>query len=344
MRRDDVRIKAKLGGFFADRLKPDCFSPASRFRVTVLPAIQEKEKQVEGAFSEDEMAVIRRAYAKQMLAAAGIQSNPRLEAALAAVARECFLGPPPWQIIGPLRNQEPLPSNDPAALYQDVRIALAPGRGVNNGSPILHAGWLHALGLRAGERAAHIGAGTGYYTALLAHLVGDTGHVVAVEFDPALAELARANLADRPNVTVVSGDGAEWPREAADGIYVNCSVERPAEAWIDGLRPGGRLVFPLGVPRPKPSPGGGFHALHGAGFCVTREAGGLRARWLGHAYFVCAEGTLSGPGPERDRLKAAFEGGGMEFVRSLIWREPVLPQRCWFSGPGWALSYDEASR
>ena len=299
---------------------------------------------MEGAFSEDEMAVIRRAYARQMLAAAGIESDPRLEAALAAVARERFLGPPPWRIIGPLRSQEPLPSNDPAVLYQDVRVALAPGRGVNNGSPILHAGWLHALGLRAGERVAHIGAGTGYYTALLAHLVGDTGHVVAVEVDPALADLARANLADRPNVAVVSGDGAEWPREPVDGIYVNCSVERPAEAWIEGLRPGGRLVFPLGVPRPKPSPGGGFHALHGAGFCVTREAGGLRARWLGHAYFVCAEGTLSRPGPEREALKAAFEGGGIEFVRSLIWREPVLPQRCWFSGSGWALSYDDASR
>ena len=72
-----------------------------------------------------------------------------------------------------------------------------------------------------------------------------------------------------------------------------------------------------------------------------KRAGSGRA---GSAYFVCAEGALSGPGPERDRLKAAFEGGGMEFVRSLIWREPVLPQRCWFAGPGWALSYDEASR
>jgi protein-L-isoaspartate(D-aspartate) O-methyltransferase len=295
-------------------------------------------------FSAHDMFVIRRAYARQMLAAAGIESSPRLEEALATVPRERFLGPPPWRIIGPVRSHEPLPCNDPAVLYQDVRIALAPGRGVNNGSPSLHARWLHALAPRDGERVAHIGAGTGYYTALLAHLVGDTGHVLAVEFDPALAELARTNLADRPNVTVVSGDGAEWPREAADGIYVNCSVERPAEAWIDGLRPGGRLVFPLGVPRPKPSPGGGSHTLHGAGVCVTREAGGLSARWLGPAFFVCAEGQLSQPGPERDRLKASFEAGGMEFVRSLIWREPVLPQRCWFAGSGWALSYDEASR
>lgn len=175
----------------------------------------------------------------------------------------------------------------------------------------------------------------------MAHLVGDEGHVLAVEFDPALAERARENLADRPNVTVIQGDGAEWPREDVDAVYVNFSVERPAEAWIDALRLGGRLIFPLGVPRPKPSPWGGFHALYGAGFCVTRQASGLSARWLHPAYFVCAEGQLSRQGPERERLKASFERGGVEFVRSLIWREPALPERCWFTGSGWALSYDE---
>ena len=81
----------------------------------------------------------------------------------------------------------------------------APERGVNNGSPSLHAGWLHALSLRDGERVAHVGAGTGYYTAILAELVGRKGRVLAIEFDPALTEAARANLADRPNVTVI-----EW--------------------------------------------------------------------------------------------------------------------------------------
>jgi protein-L-isoaspartate(D-aspartate) O-methyltransferase len=77
-------------------------------------------------------------------------------------------------------------------VYQDMLFALASQRGVNNGSPSLHARCLHALSLREGERVAHIGAGTGYYTALIAHLVGAEGHVLAVEFDPALADLARA--------------------------------------------------------------------------------------------------------------------------------------------------------
>jgi len=296
---------------------------------------------MESVFDEHELAVIRRAFAKQILALVGIESDARLEEAIAAVPRERFLGEPPWQISRAPRGYEPLPSHDPAIVYQDALFALLSQRGVNNGSPSLHARWLHALSLRKGERIVHIGAGSGYYTAIMAHLVGSQGHVIAVEFDPTLAARARANLADHANVTVIEGDGAEWPREAVDAIYVNFSVERPADEWIGNLRTNGRLVFPLGVPRPKPSPWGGTHALHGAGLCITRKDKGFSVRWLGPAFFVCAEGSLSLAAAEREALQAAFERGGIEFVRSLIWQERASPGRCWFSGSGWSLSYDE---
>jgi len=296
---------------------------------------------MESGFTQADMAVIRRAYARQMLTLAGISEDIRLEAAFAAIARERFLGNPPWTISRGSGGYEPLPSHDPVVLYQDVLLALAPHRGVNNGSPSLHAGWLHALSLHEGERVAHIGAGMGYYTAIIAELVGEKGQVLAVEFDPVLAEAARANLKGWPNVTVVEGDGAQWPREDVDAVYVNFSVERPAEAWIDCLKPEGRLIFPLGLPRSKPSPRGGTHALHGAGLRVTRHADGLAVQWLNRAFFVWAEGELSKPGPEREALQAAFEGGGIEFVRSLIWQQAAPPGRCWFTGSGWALCYDE---
>jgi protein-L-isoaspartate(D-aspartate) O-methyltransferase len=42
-----------------------------------------------------------------------------------------------------------------------------------------------------------------------------------------------------------------------------------------------------------------------------------------------------------EALKAAFETGGAQFVRSLRWNEPASPQRSWFVGSGWSLSYDE---
>jgi protein-L-isoaspartate(D-aspartate) O-methyltransferase len=295
---------------------------------------------IETAFTSQELDTIRRAYAKQILALAGIGEDARLEAAFATVERERFLGPPPWTISRG-GGYQPLHSHDPAVLYQDVLLALAAHRGVNNGSPSLHAEWLHALSLREGDRVAHIGAGAGYYTAIIADIVGEKGHVLAVEFDPVLADMAHANLSDRPNVTVVAGDGALWPQEDVDAVYVNFSVERPAQAWIDCLKPEGRLIFPLGLPRSKPSFSGGTHTIYGAGLRVERRAKGLAVQWLGHASFVCAEGELSNSGPERRALQAAFESNSVEFVRSLIWGKPASPGRCWFTGSGWALSYDE---
>ena len=62
------------------------------------------------------------------------------------------------------------PSNDPAFLYQDILIAIAPERHINNGEPSLHALCLTALNITEGETIIHIGAGTGYYTAILAEL------------------------------------------------------------------------------------------------------------------------------------------------------------------------------
>ncbi len=101
-------------------------------------------------------------------------------------------------------------------------------------------------------------------------------------------------------------------------------------------------MFPLGVPRPNRTLSGGRHALHGAGLLVVRGATGFIARWLGPAFFVCAEGALAGTADESEALKAAFERGGVEFVRSLHWRQPPT-DRCWLVGSGWSLSYDEAS-
>ena len=51
-------------------------------------------------------------------------------------------------------------------------MALSEASKINNGQPVLHAVGLSALNPQPGEMAVHIGAGTGYYTAILARLVG----------------------------------------------------------------------------------------------------------------------------------------------------------------------------
>lgn len=288
-----------------------------------------------------DLKAARRMYARQMLAVADACHDTRLEDAFAAVARERFLGDGEWHISTPWAPSVTLPRYDPSLIYQDVVVALDRERGVNNGSPSLHAHWMHRIAPRAGETVAHIGAGAGYYTALLSELVGEAGRVTAVEFDAELAARAGANLRDRGNVACVCADGRDWPREAADVVYVNFAVSKPACAWIESLRPGGRLIFPLGVAQANPRAGGQF-AMRAVAVMVTRKDEGYAAQVLGPVSFVFAEGAgPDAPEAELQALDNSLEAKGWEAVRTLVWRSPPDPARCWFSGSDWGLSFDE---
>jgi protein-L-isoaspartate(D-aspartate) O-methyltransferase len=287
--------------------------------------------------NEAGLAILRRAYARQMTALAG-SADPALERAFASVPREAFLGPPPWRIVRP-QGEIILPDADPVHAYQNVLFALDPGRGVNNGEPALHVEMLAALTVEQGARVLHVGAGAGYYTAILAELATATGVVTAVEVDGTLAASARANLVPWPNVSVVHDDGSTWPASEVDRIYVNAAVTRPAARWVEGLAPGGRLVLPLGVPPETAPPGVPRHAVRGGIVVIERVASGFAAYWLRPAYFVMAEGTLT-PGAELDALRRAFARGSAEFIRSLVWGGRPDPARCWVWTPDWALSFD----
>ena len=290
------------------------------------------------AFGESELAVVRRAYARQMLAVAGVEDE-RVEAAFARIRREDFLGAAPWQFVQ-RPSVPPLPRNDPVAVYQDVVIALQPERGVNNGSPSLHARMLHDLATAPGQHVGHIGTGGGYYTAMLAELVGPSGRVSGFEFDADLATRAQANLEPWPNVTVTEADGTRSPAAMVDRIYVNFGVAAPPAAWLDRLNPGGKLLFALGAPHPDARAKFPRYAARGAALLIERKAKGFAARYLYPAYYVCAEGGLAGSEDEELALFAAFERGGIEFIRSLRVNERIDPARCWYWQRRWALSYD----
>lgn len=285
-----------------------------------------------------DLAELRRVYARQILALANASADKPLEDAFAAVPRETFLGEGKWRIMTPWSPYTLLHERDPALIYQDVVVALDEARGINNGSPALHAYWLHVAAPRPGERVAHIGAGAGYYSAILAELVGEQGTVTAVEYDSGRAESAARNLADRRNVEVMRDDGRAWPRAPTDVVYINFAVTRPAAAWIENLAIGGRLIFPLGVPREGP---GIRHGLNARALLIERRPNGYTAVALPPVAIVFAEGTdlLSDEGVRtlRDRLPKS----GWEKVRSLIWKEAIDNQQCWLRGDGWALSLDE---
>jgi protein-L-isoaspartate(D-aspartate) O-methyltransferase len=275
---------------------------------------------------QDKLESLRAAYAGSTLRRARV-SDPRLEAAFAAVPREAFAGPPPWSITSGGFGMEQ--TSDPARLYDDVLVAIDAGRRINNGQPSLHALSLAALAPKEGETILQVGAGAGYYSAILAELVGPAGRVVAYEIAPDIAERARVNLARYPQVEVRARSGVwdAWPQ--ADAIYVNAAADHPVRAWLDALKPGGRLVFPLHG-----------RASSGAMLLVTRgEGGAWPVRFLCSAVFILCEGATDWA--TSTRLDEAFRRGGSQTVRSLRFgSEPALSD--WMRGAGWALSTEPA--
>jgi hypothetical protein len=111
-----------------------------------------------------QVSIIRAACAKQILAAAGVTDNVRLEAALSATRREDFLGAGPWWMLRRFWDYVTTPDADPVYLYTDDLVGILPERRINNGQPSLHAHLIHQAWLQAGEHVVHIGTGTGYYT------------------------------------------------------------------------------------------------------------------------------------------------------------------------------------
>jgi protein-L-isoaspartate(D-aspartate) O-methyltransferase len=287
----------------------------------------------------DQLSIIRAAYAKQVLAAAGVVNDGRLEAALSATRREDFLGPGPWPMLRTfLGDYVKTPDSDPVYLYTDDLVGILPERKLNNGQPSLHAHLIHQASPAAGEHVAHIGTGTGYYTAIMAELVGPSGRVTGIECEPELAARAKANFAAYPNVRIVEGDGALASFDTADVIYVNAGCTRPAESWLDRLADGGRLILPMTSDQGfgATSPEGIAHA--GAVFQIERRGSDYSAQWISPvAIFPCAGGRDE---VSERALAEAFSRGGWQKVMRLYRDQDIAGERCWLQGSGWCLAYD----
>ncbi|PIO96131.1 protein-L-isoaspartate O-methyltransferase family protein [Pleomorphomonas carboxyditropha] len=245
---------------------------------------------------------IRGFYAR-LITAASKSSDPRLERAFEAVPREAFLPPGPWRIVVGGRHVD-TPSADPAYLYQDVLVALDAAKGINNGEPSLHARWMAAIAPASGEAVTQIGAGTGYYTAILSLLVLPTGTVTAFEIDERLADAARRNLAPFEGVAVVHADATGTPLPASDAIYVNAGVAAPPAGWLSALKPGGRMIFPW-----RPSDKIALTLL------VTAGDGGFSVKPLMPSWFIPCVGASE----ELKPLRLPETAAEVRSIRS-VWR------------------------
>ena len=162
--------------------------------------------------------------------------------------------------------------------------------------------------LKPGERAYHLGCGVGYYTAILAEMVGPDGSVVAIEALPDLAERAIDNLSGYSNVTVHAGDGTTFDPGECDAMLINAGVTHPHMLWLDRLRDGGRLVVPFTIAA-TPTVGQGMMKK------IVRERDGFSAEIVTFVMICSCSGLRDAQ--REEALKNAMRGGKLTKLKSL---------------------------
>jgi protein-L-isoaspartate(D-aspartate) O-methyltransferase len=171
--------------------------------------------------------------------------SPAVMAAMAKVARHDFVD----------------------ALERDLAYANHPlsiGHGQTISQPYIVALMSDLMAVDKQSKVLEVGTGSGYQAAILGELAGQ---VFSVEIVPELAQDAKQRLArlGYDNITVRHGNGRlGWQEQAPfDAIMVTAAAESIPPALVEQLKPGGRLVIPVG------SPWGGQQLL-----LLTKDAGG----------------------------------------------------------------------
>jgi protein-L-isoaspartate(D-aspartate) O-methyltransferase len=276
----------------------------------------------------------RRAFAAAVAATAKV-ADRRVIDAFARVPREAFLGSGPWTIRGAgIPAPQLTATADPTEVLRDVSVALDASRDLYNGAPSVVAPWLEALAVAPGDRVVHLGAGTGYYSALLAELAGPNGRVDAIEVDAALAARAGVNLAPWPWARVTTAATASLEPGAVDAMLIHAGASHLRDEWLDALSPRGRLLVPLTCTMPGMGPTLG----KGMTFVVARDADAdaWPARMLG-VVAIYSLRDLRDPARER-ALGDAFMRGGRPAVSSLRRDAHAPAADCWLHADGACLS------
>jgi len=129
--------------------------------------------------------------------------------------------------------------------YADTPLPIGHGQTISQ--PYIVAEMTRLLDVGPRSKVLEVGTGSGYQAAVLAHL---TPQVYTVEIIKPLADSARKRLKRLGYTTVTCrhGDGWHgWPKRAPfDAIVVTCAARRVPPPLIKQLKPGGRMIIPVG--------------------------------------------------------------------------------------------------
>ena len=162
----------------------------------------------------------------------------------------------PWNVLDQdvlemlvvVKREAFVPAAYRSLAFMDTEIPL--GDGESMFTPKLEARIMQELAVKKHENVLEIGAGSGYMAALLAH---KARHVTTVEINPALAAMAKKNLADYgvSNVEVAQGNGAQgWANAGTeapyDAIVISGSLPILPDALLKQIKVGGRIFAIVG--------------------------------------------------------------------------------------------------
>lgn len=161
----------------------------------------------------------------------------------------------PWEVLDPqvldvlatVKREDFVPAAHRALAFADLELPI--GNGQTMLQPKIDARVLQEVGVKSTDVVLEVGTGSGYMAALLA---ANAEYVHTVEIDPVLAETARQNLrqAGVSNVSVEVGDASQgWSASSPyDVIVISGSLSELPAAFLQQLKPGGRLVAFIGEP------------------------------------------------------------------------------------------------
>src|SRR3712207_1864098 len=188
--------------------------------------------------TEEHLAVLRRHMVEAIAIHADLMEGELGKAALDTRVLEAMLRVPRHLFVpGPLA----------ALAYQDTPLPIGFGKTISQ--PLMCALMTDLLAPGPDETVLEVGTGLGYQTAVLAELAGRVWSVEIVEEFAAAAETRLQGLGDAKVGGIRVGDGSRgWAERAPfDKVLVAAAAERVPPALLEQLKPGGRLVLPLGA-------------------------------------------------------------------------------------------------